>query len=363
MNKKLIATAMSLALAGGMGLANADVKLYGQLTMSVDATDGDNLNDDVNMESTQSAIGFKGGEDLGNGMQAIFKVEYQADIDDTGSWTGRDQYIGFKTDGFGQLIFGTMSTAYKSASVALDPFYRMSIQAREVGLQSVLHSGKGDEGEGRATDTIRYDSPTVFGGLGLTATYTLDNDEGDGEDDDPYSVGLTYTHDWIYAFASYITNAQGGDDDAWQVGAKGDFGNASVWAMYEGDGGLITTNTLGSLVDTYFSQADCEGLGGAAGPGACDDLKSQLNGEGDSHNIWNVGASYKISNNLLSASYGQADDHDFGGGVKVGAYDAWNIGAQHMFSDRTRVFLGYGNRDYDGFGEVEVTTLGMRHNF
>jgi len=360
MNKKLIATAIGLVLAGGMSLANADVQLYGQLTMSIDKVDeGDGGNDDTNMNSTQSAIGFKGAEDLGNGMQAIFKVEYQADIDDSGSWTGRDQYVGFKTDGFGQLIFGTVSTAYKSASVALDPFYRMPIQAREVGLQSVLHSGKGDEGEGRATDTIRYDSPTVFGGLGLTATYTLDNSEADGEDDDPYSVGLTYTQDWLYAFATYITNDGPGDNEAYQLGAKGMFGDASVWAMYEFDKGLITTLTLSGLVDDYFSAADCTALGFAT----CADLKSGLAGEGDSADVWNVGGSYKISNNLLSASYGQADDHDFGGGVQVGAYDAYNIGAQHMFSERTRVFLGYGARDYDDFDKVTVISLGMRHNF
>ena len=75
MNKKFIVTAMGLVLAGGMGFANADVKLYGQLDVSIDATDVDGGEDDVNMGSNRSAIGVKGSEDLGNGMSAFFKVE------------------------------------------------------------------------------------------------------------------------------------------------------------------------------------------------------------------------------------------------------------------------------------------------
>ena len=79
MNKKLIVSAMGLVLAGGMGLASADVKLYGQIDLSLDATDSDapNYQDDINMNSNQSAFGIKGSEDLGNGMSAFFKLEYQ----------------------------------------------------------------------------------------------------------------------------------------------------------------------------------------------------------------------------------------------------------------------------------------------
>ena len=39
MNKKLLATAVGLVLAGGMGLASADVKLYGQIDVSIDSFD------------------------------------------------------------------------------------------------------------------------------------------------------------------------------------------------------------------------------------------------------------------------------------------------------------------------------------
>ena len=71
MNKKLIVTAMGLVMAGAVGLASADVKLYGQIDVSANWTDADNddnryadYSDDINMRSTTSAIGFKGSEDL-----------------------------------------------------------------------------------------------------------------------------------------------------------------------------------------------------------------------------------------------------------------------------------------------------------
>ncbi len=330
MNKKLIATAMGMVLAGGMGMANADVKLYGQIDVSIDAIDVDGGGDDINMGSNTSAIGVKGSEDLGNGMQAIFKLEWQTDVSESSSFTGRDQWIGLKGDSWGQLLFGTMSTSYKSAAAALDPFYRTRNQARNVGLQSILHRGKGEEGQGRATNTVRYDSPS-FGGINFNGTYTLDNDETDGEDDDPYSVGLTYAGGPVYAFASYITTDSGGDDDAWQIGAKGTFGGAALWAMYEADGGLITTRSGGAVDD------------------------------GDGLDIWNIGASYTMGNNLISLDYGVGDESD--SLTAADDYTTWRIGAKHSFSKRTMAYITHAQQDFEDAGEVDLTSIGMRHNF
>ena len=196
MNKKLIVTAMGLVMAGAVGLANADVKLYGQIDLSLNWTDSDapGFEDDINMTSNTSAFGIKGSEDLGNGMSAFFKLEWDTDLTQGRSdLNGRDQYIGVKMQRFGKMTFGTTSTAYKSPGSKIDAFYRTPLQSRAVGLQSNLHSGKGEEGAGRGTNMVRYDSPKMFGGLGFTGTYQFDSDKTGGqEDDDPYSLGLTY---------------------------------------------------------------------------------------------------------------------------------------------------------------------------
>ena len=355
MNKKLLGTAVGLVLAGGMGLAGADVRLYGQLDVSIDAFDQDHIDvngvrvadggDDINMNSNTSAVGVKGSEDLGNGMEAFFKVEYQADLVNGGSWNGRDQFIGLGHESAGKLAFGTMSTAYKAQAAKIDPFYRTSLQARDVGLQSRLHAGKGEEGQGRATNTIGYSSPN-WGGLGLLATYTLDSDENDfgpgdprNDDDDPWSVGASYSGlGGLYAFVSYVTTNSSGDDDATQIGAQYTMGAFEVHGIYEIDGGLITLRQYGS--------ADASGTAGS----------------GDGADVWSVGGTWTIGNNVIGADYGQGDEAD-DPAVLNDDYNVWRIAAYHKFSDRTRVYAGYAGADRSDLDDLSVWSIGARHNF
>jgi len=350
MNKKLLATAVGLVLAGGMGLASADVRLYGQIDVSADAYD-DGTDDDLNLNSNTSAIGVKGAEDLGNGMEAFFKVEYQTDITNDRSaeidqsrgssgWVGRDQYIGLGFERLGKLAFGTMSTAYKAQAAKIDPFYRTSLEARKggIGLQSALHRGKGEEAQGRATNTVGYTSPS-WGGLGLMATYTLDSTENDNEDDDPWSAGVSFSGlGGLYAFASYVTTNSSGDDDAVQVGAQYAFDAFEVHGIYEMDGGLITLRQYGS--------ADASGTAGS----------------GDGADIWSVGGSFTIGNNVIGADYGQGDETD-DPTVTSDDYKAWRVAAYHKFSDRTRVYVGYAGQDLNDRDDSSLFSLGARHNF
>jgi predicted porin len=90
----------------------------------------------------------------------------------------------------------------------LDPLYRTALQGRDRGLQSNLHRGAGEEGQGRATNTLRYDSPS-WNGLKGGFHYTLDGDENDGEDDNPYGVGLSYENGTTSPTIPAMTTAPG----------------------------------------------------------------------------------------------------------------------------------------------------------
>ena len=360
MNKKLIVTAMGLVLAGAMGVANADVKLYGQLDLSIDRDDPANVNpvtcnnpgvscdDDLNMSSNNSAIGVKGSEDLGNGMSAFFKVEYQTNVNDSNDdgWRGRDQYVGLKFERFGKLTLGTMSTAYKSPGSKIDVAYRTSLQSRGLGLQSALHAGKGENGQGRTPNTIRYDSPS-WAGFSLMGTYNLDSDQNDANDDDTYSIGAQYKGGNFYAAASYIdTQADPSDTSAAQFLAKYTWNDLSFHGIYEMDGGLITAtrSTAAGLNDI---------------PGGAED---------DGADVWSVGATYTIGNNVLFADFGQGSDSDGidgvnGTGDDVDEYDSWRLGALHRMSQRTFLYAGYGSIDADNSDDITRYTLGVRHNF
>jgi predicted porin len=247
MNKKILPFAVAGILAGAMGAAQAGgVTLYGKVLVSFDALDCDvgmftgggcnrggtatTNGDDFLMNSRPGfgAVGVKGSEDLGNGLTAMFQLEYGTDPSEAAGFTGRDQWLGMK-GGFGALRFGAMSTNYKMSGAKLDPMWRTSLDSRDAVRLSGLHAGAGENGQGRATNTVRYDSPS-FSGAKVVANYTLDSG-ADGNDG--YGIGLHYSAGAIFASVDYITNDNGGDDDAWKLGGKYTMGDAAFYGHYE----------------------------------------------------------------------------------------------------------------------------------
>jgi predicted porin len=250
---------------------------------------------------------------------------------------------------FGKLTFGTTSTAYKTPGGKIDMMYRTSLQSRAIGLQSGLHSGKGENGQGRSTSVIRYDSPS-WAGFSLMGTYNLDaaKEDAGGNDDDTYSVGAQYKGGNFYAAASYIDTqaSDPSDTSAAQFLAKYTWNDLEFHGIYELDGGLITAERAGTL--------NTAGTKGGA--------------EDDGADIWSVGASYTIGNNVILADYGSASDSDGTDGIgntadDVDDYDVWRIGAMHMMSKRTFVYTGYANNNADDRDDIKRFTIGVRHHF
>ena len=337
MKKKFLPTLIGAALAGGMTVATADVVVFGHIDTSWDYYDVDGGGDGNNINCTTCSVGFKGSEDLGNGLKAIFKLDFQYDTVDansvkggqsanvtntagttsigtatgvskgSSSLTDRDQWLGLGGV-FGQLRVGTISTLYKSHGAMLDPIYRTSQQQRDRGLQSDLHRGAGDSGQGRATRTIRYDTPT-WNGLGIGGHYTRQEDNG-GSTDNPYGLGASWQGGPFLIFADYITSDEGGDDDAWKVGGKFGLGMFSFFAQYEGDMGLISAR------------------GG-----------NQTGGSGDGANTWMLGGTATLGNSLAYFGWGHGDGGS--GGSTASRYNTWQLLAAHNMSKRTMFYGGY----------------------
>jgi predicted porin len=361
MTKKLLPSVIAVLLAGGVAVAQADVQLYGRIDESlnyinggkIDSTNGNispyaaKGNNNTQLVCNDCAIGVKGSEDLGNGLKALFKLEFEYNINESTGLTGRDQWLGLGGD-FGKLQAGTMSTVYKEYGKAVDPFYETVLQGKNIGLQSHLHSGKGDQGQGRSTNTIGYFSPE-WNGLGLDATYTIQPDSTSPRGDNPYSAGVKYENGGLFAAVAYLNNGAGGDDSATQVSASYTFDNFGIFGQYEFDGGLITddrTSTLGQ------------------------------NNSGDGADVWFVGADYTMGNNTLYAGYGQGDNAKTtdstiavppaaNKNVSKPQYKAWEIVGKHSFSKRTFAYLGYAGVDQDS-SDVDTLgqyTLGFQHKF
>jgi predicted porin len=215
---------------------------------------------------------------------------------------------------------------------------------RDWGIQSDLHSGAGAEGQGRATNTARWDSPD-WNGLKATGTYTLNPDQGSETGDNPWGVGVQYSNGGILVFADYLTTNEGdsysnSDNSAWKVGGKYTLDNFSVFAQYEYDDGLIS---LRNGATSAF-------------------------GAKDGADVWMLGGSYSMGNNTIYAAYGSGDDADDANyhqsKVDTG-YDAWEIVGIHSMSKQTLVYLGYATFDADEsqIDEPEAWTMGMKHKF
>ena len=336
MIKKILPAMIGVALAGGMTAALADVTVMGHLDQSITKDDIDGGKDDTNFVCTTCSIGFKGSEDLGNGLKAIFKLDYQFDMNNRnsgGSITDRDQWLGLAGN-FGQVRVGTISTPYKSYGAQIDPLYRTALQGRDHALQSSLfHSGAGEDIEGRADNTVRYDSPS-WNGLKVAAFYTLDSDERDGvlkdpavpsdgnktEDDNPYGVGVSYKNGGILAFGAWQTNNGGnsnrkGELSAYKAGGKWTLNNFAVMGQYEVANQDIT--------DTDYTH-------------------------------WTVAASYTMGNNMLYAGYGMGNVD--GDNIDDEDVTAFTLAGVHSMSKRTSVYLGYTTADCDANMKEKGTT-------
>ena len=394
MIKKILPTMIGAALVGGMAPAVADVTVFGHIDTSIDYVDANEST--TNMNCNTCSIGFKGSEDLGNGLKAIFKIDFQYDtterntgkassrssrqkeiitigstqtttsgglvnnnvtdieyttvtnvtsVSDTSSITDRDQWLGLAGN-FGQIRFGTISTIYKSHGAMLDPYYRTAQQQRDRGLQSDLHRGAGEQGQGRAEDTIRYDSPN-WNGLQAGAHYTMVTDTGDSTDS-PFGAGVQYKNGPFLVFADYITSDAGGDDSAYKVGGKYDLGlgaiSLSFLAQYEVDDGLISAR------------------GG-----------NQTAGKGDGADTWMLGASAKMGNARAYFGYGQAEEGS--SNSLASEYKVWQLMASYNFSKRTMLYTGFSQIDCDradnnvcsrvksNGGEDDKLSFGMKHKF
>lgn len=210
MKKSLISLAVVAGLAAS-GAASADSKIYGMIDLSL--VDADNLGD-VTMTSYTSAIGFKGSEDLGGGMKAMYKMEFQVDVANRlNTITDRDQWLGIKTAGMGTIKAGTMSNNYKQMGGKIDPFYRTPVEARRIGMQSSLHSGAGANG-GRSTNTIQYTSPKM-GGIKLVANRTWGNPF-----DEALGLGLRYKAKDLMAWFDLLNTQGANSQSATKFGAK-----------------------------------------------------------------------------------------------------------------------------------------------
>ncbi len=326
MKKSIVAMAVAAAVAVPFAV-QADATVYGKAHISLDYVDNSNDNNYWDVVSRASRLGVKGSEDLGGGLKAIYKMEFQIYMSDSngnvtdndgGSIKMRNTYVGLSGD-WGTALIGRHDTPLKMSTGKLDLF---SDEAGDynttIGFQDI-----------RADNAVAYVSPTIAGGLTLAGAAVPSGGLNQGAADsfnDAYSLAGMYSNGHFFAAAAYETLTEeligaSQDYDKWRVGlGLMDYSGFTVTGIYE----------------------------------------NQDKGSDQDADLWQIQAQYAFGNNAVKAMYGENDaDND------AGDRDAWAIGLDHNFSKRTKAYVQYAEVDYDAgdAGDADTFSVGMIHKF
>lgn len=244
MKKSLIA--LAAVAASGAAMAQSSVTLYGVVDTSVGYVKGnESVSGLLNNGNSTSRLGFRGVEDLGNGLKAEFVLEGAVNPDDgsagaNGSFDFKRQSTVGLSGEFGQVRLGRALTASYNAVSRYDVFGTN-------GLGSTLAWGEGYQN--RSNNMISYISPK-FAGFGVGIDYGFGEQEknktkryvgiGATYDNGPLSIGLGYDkqNNIGYKAANLSVTpptpeVPGVDLKTWQLGASYDFAVVKLAAFYK----------------------------------------------------------------------------------------------------------------------------------
>ena len=376
MQKKLfvvLAAAIALPLPALADTANASI--YGIANVSFDfirtgtAANGTAGVSKSNVSSNVSRLGFKGSEGLGDGLSAIWQIEQQVNIDNTGGTLAtRNSFAGLKSDSLGTMLLGRHDTPYKLATRKLDVFADSIADNRALlgGVKTNKSSMAGfDE---RQPDIVAYLSPSKNGFSGAAAFVNLAeaNTTAAATKASVLSMAAMYDAAPFYGSLGYENHKL----DTARVGGK-------ETAVKLGLGYTADAFTLGVV---YEKISDSLGAGAVAAVGATCAAKT-AGSDCFGHTAYYLAGQYKFGSNAVKFAYGKAGK--LGNTANTGA-NQLSLGYDHGLSKRTVLYALYsrisnqtginygfsqssataGNATINGVGaSPSVLSFGVKHTF
>ena len=337
MKKNLIALAVASAIAAPVAMADAPV-VYGQINVAVDSV----TDEGMRTSDRDSRLGIKGSEDLGNGLKAVYKMEFGIKVGDAFGTTGtidggtdkavtssgisgRNAYVGL-AGGFGTVLLGRHDTPLKM-SQAKDLFGDSSYA--DMGKSDLV--GKlglsGKNGELRLDNVIAYVSPSFSGVKVVLAGVGAENGTNDASLTNAYSAAIMYgsTKKGLYLAAAVDHADDQIDADEWD--------HMRLSAQYK-TGGLIANATYQTFKDGVSAKNTDEGT----------NTQFQLG--------------YKMGKFMPKAKYSTTDFEATS--KKDGS--AYALGLNYSLGKKTTAYVEYVNSDKN-LSDQSFTSVGMVHKF
>ncbi|KPZ64994.1 Major outer membrane protein P.IB precursor [Pseudoalteromonas sp. P1-16-1b] len=308
---KFAKSSLCLALLSGLSFnALAEVDIYGKANVTVQSSD-DGEGSFTEIKSNASRFGLKGSEKISDGLEAVYKFEFQVDVSDADSKgdkdniSARNQYVGFKGS-FGQVVIGRNDTALKQAQGKLDLFNDL-----EGDIKNTF------KGENRLGNSVSYASNS-YEGFKVFASFIAEDDK---DAKNGYSVALTYGDAGLKKSAVYAAVAADSEVNGYDV----------VRATVQGK---IEDFRLGAM---YQTQEKVDGSAEADG--------------------YLVNAAYLMGSNTFKVQYQTMDFDDSDDKSAV------SVGVDHKLNKNLKVFGFYSSFDMDNNVDQDYLGLGMEYKF
>ncbi|MBA1444643.1 MAG: porin [Gammaproteobacteria bacterium] len=322
--KKILSFAIAAALVAPAA-AMADSTIYGKVRVASDKWTIDDDDDAWGMQDQASRLGIKGSEDLGNGLKAIYQMEFGMAAGSAFNLSGRNAFVGL-AGGFGTAVAGRHDTPLTMSTGKLDLFADTAADYDHGGNHTKLFMDR------RVDGAIAYISPS-FSGLTLAGAVVQTLATSDFQE--AYSIAGMYSNGPFYGAVAY----ENLDSDNFGAGA------AESEIQFRIGGGVLGWNNI-SVTGVYEKRSD---IGGTANN---DKATYQLSG------------AYDMGMHRIKAMYGSAD-FDNTAGID---FDTYAIGYQFSFSKRTDAQVLYNARDIDDAAgdystDYSVVSVQLSHNF
>ncbi|PNK60022.1 porin [Psychrobacter sp. FDAARGOS_221] len=158
-------------------VAQAAPTIYGKAYLTADYVDVESAtvdDDELQINSNSSRIGFKGSEAITNNTDVVYQLEYGIDVDGDSdkAFKNRDTYLGLANESFGEIRAGHMQST--------TDYVNNVTPAAEAGFWDNLGGDGNMIDSGRIANTLLWKAPKINGmPLKFAAMYSTEEENGD----------------------------------------------------------------------------------------------------------------------------------------------------------------------------------------